>query len=451
MARYEHEYALRRHAIELRQQGVGFKAILERVARSRGWLAKWLQRFAAEGWAGLRSRSRAPKRQHRAIPQDRVDQVLATRQELEAHRTRRSRFSGIGAEAIWLELARRQLRPLPSQRTIERILQRHGYPRKPARQPQGGGEPYPAPRARDPGDLHQTDLVGPRYLRGPRGVTRFYSLHTVAVVGRGVTSSQDRHKTADFLCTHFVRTWRALGVPRTSQIDNEMAATGGGRYPYAFSQVMRLHLLLGVHLVFTPPGEPGRNPHVESFNALWQERVLRHLCPDLRALRRINAAFLRYYHFRKPHRALRVADDGTRYPGLWLELSRAALRPLPAGFSLAMYRDRQDGCICRWPGVGSPSSAKWTRRGASISMAGSTLWAHGSPGGTSRRRSPRTDRHWSSNTRLTSISAFSSPSRSPWWIRSFLSRGEGSEPQGIRCDGGSRSLELVHDVMAVVT
>jgi hypothetical protein len=187
-----------------------------------------------------------------------VDQVLAIRQELEAHRTRRSRFSGIGAETIWLELARRQLRPLPAQRTIERILQRHGYPRNPARQPQGGGEPYPAPRASDPGDLHQTDLVGPRYLRGPRGVTRFYSLHTVAVVGRSVATSQDRHKTADFLCTHFVRTWRDLGVPRTSQIDNEMAASGGGRYPYAFSQVMRLHLLLGVHLVFTPPGEPGR-------------------------------------------------------------------------------------------------------------------------------------------------------------------------------------------------
>lgn len=337
----EHEYALRRHAIELRHQGVGFKAILERVARSRGWLAKWLQRFAAEGWAGLRSRSRAPQRQHRAIPQDMVDHVLAIRQELEAHRTRRSRFSGIGAETIWLELARRQVRALPSQRTIERILQRHGYPRKPARQPQGGGEPDPAPRATAPGDLHQTDLVGPRYLRGPRGVTRFYSLHTVAVVGRGVATSQDRHKTADFLCTHFVRTWRALGVPRTSQIDNEMAASGGGRYPYALSQVMRLHLLLGVHLVFIPPGEPGRNPHVESFNALWQERVLRHPCPDLRALRRSNAAFLRYYHFRKPHRALRVAEDGTRYPGLWLARYRAALRPLPGGFTLPMYRDPQ--------------------------------------------------------------------------------------------------------------
>ena len=273
------------------------------------------------------------------MPRHVVAAILELREELEAHRTRRSRFSGIGAEAIRLELERCHLRPLPSVRTIERMLQRHGYPRKVGLRRHGGGEPYPAPRARDPGDLHQTDLVGPRYLRGPRGVTRFYSLHTLAVVGRGVATSQGHHKTADFLCEHFVRAWHHLGVPRVSQIDNEMAATGGGRHPYAFSLVMRLHLLLGVHLVFVPPGEPGRNAHVESFNGLWQERVLRHDCPDLRTLRRIDAAFLRYYHHRKPHRALRVVEGGTRYPGPWLQHHGPQLRALPPAFALACYRD----------------------------------------------------------------------------------------------------------------
>jgi hypothetical protein len=107
--------------------------------------------------------------------------------------------------------------------------------------------------------------VGPRHLRGPRGITRFYSVHTVALVGRGVATTQGRHKTAELLCEHFVHAWRWLGPPRISQMDNEMAATGGGRHPYSFSLVMRLHLLLGVHLLFIPPGEPGRNAHIESF------------------------------------------------------------------------------------------------------------------------------------------------------------------------------------------
>jgi hypothetical protein len=102
---------------------------------------------------------------------------------------------------------------------------------------------------------------------------------------------------------------------------------------------MRLHLLLGVHLLFIPPGEPGRNAYVESFNDLWQARVLRHPCPDLRRLRRTDQAFLRDYHFHKPHRALRAAEVGTRYPGQWLARHRAQLRALPSTFSLAAYRD----------------------------------------------------------------------------------------------------------------
>jgi hypothetical protein len=298
-------------------------------------------RFRAAGWAGLHTQSRAPKLRPRAIPPRVVGAIIALREELEAHRTRRTRFAGIGGATIRLELARRGIRPLPSQRTIERVLQRHGYPHpKPTRQ-LGGGEPYPAPRARLPGDVQQSDLVGPRHLRGPMGVTRFYSLHTVAVVGRGVTTSQGRYKTAAFLCQHLVHTWHHLGVPRVSQIDNEMAATGGGRYRHAFSLVMRLHLLLGTQLVFLPPGEPGRNAHVESFNGLWQERVLRHPCPDLRTLRRVSAAFLRYYHFRKPHRGLQVARDGTRYPGIWLRRHRELLRFPPANFALEHYRDRR--------------------------------------------------------------------------------------------------------------
>lgn len=332
------DYERRRRAIELQEAGVGFQAILDRLGRSRGWLAKWLQRFRVEGWKGLHSRSRAPQRQARQMPPRMVALVVAIRAELEQRRTRRSRFSGIGGEAVRLELQRRRARPLPALSTIERILRRHGYPKRAPRRRSGGGEPYPAPRARRAGDLQQTDLVGPRYLRGPSGVTRFYSVQTVAVVGRGVATSQGRHKTAELLCEHFVRAWRWLGVPAVSPLDNEMAATGGGRHPYGFSLVMRLHLLVGSRLLFIPPGEPGRNAYVESFNGLWQERVLCHRCAALRALRRMDRAFLHYYHFQKPHRALRSGEVGTRYPGEWLARHRSELRSLPASFSLVAYR-----------------------------------------------------------------------------------------------------------------
>jgi hypothetical protein len=77
------------------------------------------------------------------------------------------RFAGVGAEVIREALHRHNVAPLPSISTIERVLRRHGYPRRPSRPPVRPTESYPAPRAMRPGDLDQNDLVGPRYLRGP--------------------------------------------------------------------------------------------------------------------------------------------------------------------------------------------------------------------------------------------------------------------------------------------
>jgi transposase len=248
------------------EQGWKPARVAEAAGITRKTASKWLRRFREAGWAGLQTRTRAPKRRPRSTPASVVAKVLAVRTELQAHRTRASRFAGIGAETIRLELARRRVRPLPGLRTIERIVKEHGLSGVQPSRRKSGGEPYPAPRACYPGDLQQTDLVGPRHLRGPKGITRFYSFHTVALVGRGAATSQARHKSAEALCAHFVHAWSWLGLPRISQMDNEMAASGGGRHPYAFSLVMRLHLLLGIHLLFIPEGEPGRNAHIESFN-----------------------------------------------------------------------------------------------------------------------------------------------------------------------------------------
>lgn len=142
------------------------------------------------------------------------------------------------------------------------------------------------------GDFHQTDLVGPRYLRGLNKVTRFYTFHTVNVAGHTAWASQFTDKQTISLCKHLLETWRTLGIPDVCQMDNEMAATGGCRYPNSISQAVRLHLLLGIHVVFIPQGEPGRNATVESFNNLWQERVLRrYTCPTLAVLRKSASNF----------------------------------------------------------------------------------------------------------------------------------------------------------------
>ncbi len=334
------EYEKRCRAIQLYNEGIGFNKILQLLQRGKRWLSKWLHRYKEQGLKGLQDKSRAPKRIWRKTPEHRVKKILSIREELESHRTRRSTFSGIGAEVIHWELKQRKVCNVPSIPTIANILSRHGKTKRNKPKRNSNNQPYPYIKAEKMGDLHQTDLVGPRYLRGPKGVTRFYSFHTVDVAGHTAYTSQSTDKQTISLCRHLVETWRFMGIARVSQVDNEMSATGGGRYPHSISQLVRLHLLLGIHLVFIPQGEPGRNASVESFNQLWQERVIRrHNCPNLVSLKRTSARFMQYYHYEKPHRSLTQKEHDTRFPGLLKEHLWKSFRHIPKGFNLEKYRD----------------------------------------------------------------------------------------------------------------
>lgn len=336
----QNEYEKRCKAIQLYEKGYGFNKILQLVQRGRFWLSKWLKRYKEQGLKGLKDKSRAPKRIWRKTSDRMVKKILSIRAEFVSHKSRRSAFCGIGAEVIHWELKQRKIKNIPAISTIAKVLSRYGKTGKDRRKGNSNNQPYPYIKAEKIGDIHQTDIVGPRYLRGPKGVTRFYSFHTVDVAGHTAFTSQFSDKQTISLCKHLVETWRFMGVPAVSQMDNEMAATGGGRYPYSLSQVIRLHLLLGIHLVFIPQGEPGRNASVESFNALWQERVLRrHNCPNLTALRRTSKRFLWYYHYEKPHRSITQREHGTRLPGILKDRLWRSLRHQPKRFNLDKYID----------------------------------------------------------------------------------------------------------------
>ncbi|MDP9264603.1 MAG: hypothetical protein M3O91_00585, partial [Chloroflexota bacterium] len=88
--------------------------------------------------------------------------VLKVRERLRANP-----WAQIGAAAIAWELEKLHLRRIPELRTIERILERAGAPRRERRVGYAAkGTPYPAVARPAPNELQEADLVGPRHLAG---------------------------------------------------------------------------------------------------------------------------------------------------------------------------------------------------------------------------------------------------------------------------------------------
>ncbi|MEE9118009.1 MAG: helix-turn-helix domain-containing protein [Calditrichia bacterium] len=116
----QNEYELRHKAIQLHNDGIGFNEILQRLLRSRGWLAKWIKRYKEHGLEGLKDKSHTPKKIHTKTPDRMVENILRISEELESHKTRCSAFSGIGAEVIHWELQRRRFKNFPSISILQR-------------------------------------------------------------------------------------------------------------------------------------------------------------------------------------------------------------------------------------------------------------------------------------------------------------------------------------------
>jgi transposase InsO family protein len=252
----------RRRAVERFHGGETVTAICQSLGRTREWFYKWLTRSRSgeDDWA--EDRSRRPRQVH-GVEAAQEAAVVTVRQSLSAQ--------GVfcGAQAIAWELAALQPRqPVPSLRTINRILARRGLVERRRGPYVAKGRPYPVGPAERPGQRHQTDFVGPCYLRGP---IRFYSLHSIDVAtGRcAIAPVLDRRSqtTIDALWAM----WHRLGMPEYQQVDNEMVFYGSRTHPRGMGPLIRLCLAHEVEPWFIPPGEPWRNGVVERFNLVWHQ------------------------------------------------------------------------------------------------------------------------------------------------------------------------------------
>jgi transposase InsO family protein len=269
--------AERESAIHLLRSGQSVQRVAESLHRSERWVRKWRARFRAEGWAGLKDRSRRPHRLVRQTPEAQKQAIREARSELEAEAARGEGLKYIGGQAVRTRLKEKGIQPLPSKATIARVLRAAGMTR-PWKRSQKPKTPYPHLHARQPQEHIQVDIV-PHYLKGGERAACFNAIDVVSRFPTGRAYAQRRSSDAE---TFLLETWAVLGVPHYTQLDNEACFSGGATHPRVLGKVVRLALEAGTEVVFSPVRHPQSNGFVERFHQdynrhVWEDTYLESL------------------------------------------------------------------------------------------------------------------------------------------------------------------------------
>ena len=254
----DRQRAMRRHA-----KGESPASIYRSLGYSARWFFKWLRRYRTGDDQWFQERSRRPLTQPQRTAPGLETLVTRVRRDLSA----RDLFCG--SQAIQWELDTLQVRPLPSLSTISRILSRHQLQERRNGRYEPKGQKYPALVGHQPGDVHQTDFVGPCHLRG---ALRFYSLHSIDLATHRCAVEPLRLRSGSETIRALWASWSRLGMPAHQQVDNELTFYGSPAYPRGMGNLIRLCLRYGIEVWFIPPGEPWRNGVVEKFNDHWRQQ-----------------------------------------------------------------------------------------------------------------------------------------------------------------------------------
>src|SRR3989441_243265 len=263
------EFSARQRAITLRLAGCSVQHVCRALGRTEAWFHKWWDRYLQAGPEGLYDLTRARHVAQRIAPElERA--ILSVRRRLQAHAAPATRYSLIGATAILAELKALDIRPLPCERTIERVLERNSLTAPRVRlAPLLPRQEWPGPQARASNELHEVDLVGPVYLQGSGH--RYYIWVGKDAFDGAVCLRLACSRKMDEVLWFLGECWKDLGRPEQVQFDNARELAGWGQSAHALSRVIRLCLRFGVEPVFIPEGEPQFNGSVENFNGWFQE------------------------------------------------------------------------------------------------------------------------------------------------------------------------------------
>ncbi|MGE5378940.1 MAG: integrase core domain-containing protein [Bacteroidota bacterium] len=280
----DNEFADRQQAIKLRLAGRTVEEICGILGRSPAWFHIWWRRYRMLGPNGLFDLTRSNV-QPRRISAELERTIVEIRQRLASQAHPGTRYSLIGASSILAELQILHIHPLPSVRTVERVLERNGETVPRVRLvPYLARSTYPKPQASHSNQLHQVDAVGPLYLKGHR--QRYYIFTCKDVHDGAVYQKLYRSRKMEVILDFLGECWKHLGLPEQMQFDNAREVVGWGPAAHYLSRVLRLCLRFGVEPLLIPPGQPQHNGSIENYNGWFQVRLFQRHYAQVSALRR---------------------------------------------------------------------------------------------------------------------------------------------------------------------
>jgi len=289
------------------------------VSRKTGY--KWLERYQAEGVAGLADRSRSPQRRPRATGP-------ATEAAIVALRAARPRW-GERKLAAWLARERPEER-WPAASTIGAILKRRGltFARKRRRRATPSAT---LAAAGGPNAVWAIDFKG--WFRTADG-RRVEPLTLSDAASRYLLRCQAVER-GDFVHVRPLveAAFREYGLPAAIRSDNgpPFASTGLG----GLSRLSVWWIRLGIRPERIAPGHPEQNGRHERLHRTLKQETAQPPAATARAQQRAFDRFRRDYNHERPHEALAMAVPASRYePSPRSYPARLPELEYPAGFAL---------------------------------------------------------------------------------------------------------------------
>jgi transposase len=257
--------------VKLVRQGTSQREAARRFHVTLHTVQRWLMRagelpLEAVDWS---SRPHTPQKVANKTSAKVEREICALRKELETQ----GALGFTGALTIHDALQESDVpEPLPSVRTIGRILHRHGLldRRRRIRHAAPPAGWYLPSLAQGLVDVDCFDVIEDLRLEN-FGLIQIFTAKALWAPIAEAWPAQVASTT--FVIEALQAYWRQHGLPEFAQFDNDVRFQGGHNHPDVMGRVMRLCLALEVTPVFAPPLEMGFQGVIENFNGLWQKKV----------------------------------------------------------------------------------------------------------------------------------------------------------------------------------